>query len=231
MRVLSIIHQDDAASGVFADAVAERGDELTEWNISDDSGPPAPPESYDAVLVFGGAMHVDQEARHPWLREEDALLRGLLERRTPVLGVCLGAQLLAKALRADVGPLPRPQIGWFEVEQTPEAGDDPVFAGLPQRFTGFQWHSYAFDLPPGAVALARDPVCLQAFRAGQSAWGIQFHAEVTKESVEDWFRTSKPPDAALDVAALQEETEKKIDGWNELGKRLCGRFLDAAAGR
>ena len=228
MRVLSIIHQEDAASGVFADAAAERGDELTEWSISDGTRPPHPAESYDAVLVFGGAMHVDQEHRHPWLRDEDALLRALLDRRIPVLGVCLGAQLVAKALRARVGPLARPQIGWFDVEQTREAGDDPVFAELPHRFSSFQWHSYAFELPANAVPLARDSVCLQAYRAGESAWGIQFHAEVTKENVDDWFRSSKPPEAPLDLDALQQETEKKIAGWNEFGKRLCGRFLDFA---
>jgi GMP synthase-like glutamine amidotransferase len=229
VRVLSIIHQEDAASGVFADAAVERGAELTEWNISNGVAPPDPPEAYDAVLVFGGAMHVDQEHGHPWLRDEDALLRRLLDKRIPVLGVCLGAQLVAKALRARVGPLPRPQIGWFDVEQTPEAADDPVFADLPRRFSSFQWHSYAFDLPANAVPLARDSVCLQAYRAGESAWGIQFHAEVTKESVEDWFRSSKPSDVALDLDALKQETEARIAGWNEFGKRLCSRFLEAAS--
>jgi GMP synthase (glutamine-hydrolysing) len=229
VRVLSIIHQEDAASGVFADAAAERGDELTEWSISDGAGPPRPAESYDAVLVFGGAMHVDQENRHPWLRNEDELLRDLLDRRIPVLGVCLGAQLVAKALGTRVGPLARPQIGWFDVEQTPEAADDPLFADLPRRFSSFQWHSYGFDLPANAIPLARDPVCLQAYRAGESAWGIQFHAEVTKESVDDWFRSSKPPDAPLDLDALRQETEEKIAGWNEFGKRLCNRFLEAAS--
>jgi GMP synthase (glutamine-hydrolysing) len=228
VRVLSIVHQEDAASGVFADAAAERGDELTEWTISNGSAP-LPPESYDAVLVFGGAMHVDQERAHPWLRDEDALLRRILDRHVPVLGVCLGAQLVAKALDARVGPLPRPQIGWFDVDQTQEAAHDPVFADLPRRFSSFQWHSYAFDLPENAVPLARDDVCLQAYRAGESAWGIQFHAEVTKESVDDWFRTSKPPDTALDLAALQRETEEKIAAWNEFGKRLCSRFLDFAS--
>lgn len=229
MRVLSIIHQEDAASGVFADAAAERGDELTEWSISDGARPSRPAESYDAVLVFGGAMHVDQENRHPWLRNEDELLRGLLDRRIPVLGVCLGAQLVAKALGTRVGPLARPQIGWYDIEQTPEAADDPLFADLPRRFSSFQWHSYGFDLPANAVPLARDPVCLQAYRAGERAWGIQFHAEVTKESVDDWFRSSKPADAPLDLDALRQETEEKIAGWNEFGKRLCSRFLEAAS--
>ena len=229
MRVLSIVHQEDAASGVFGEAVRERGHDLSEWVISNGSAPDGPPDSYDAVLVFGGAMHVDQEARHPWLRDEDALLRELAGRNVPVLGVCLGAQLIAKALGARVGPMPTPQIGWFDVEQTPEAAHDPVFASLPRRFSSFQWHIYAFELPPDAVPLARDSACLQAYRAGASAWGVQFHAEVTKESVDDWFRSSKPPDAPLDLDALQRETDEKIRAWNDFGKRLCGAFLDVAS--
>jgi GMP synthase (glutamine-hydrolysing) len=231
VRVLSIVHQEDAATGVFADAVAERGDALTEWVISNGASPESAPHSYDAVLVFGGAMHVDQESRHSWLRDEDALLRDLAAHEAPMLGVCLGAQLIAKALGARVGAMPAPQIGWFDVEQTREAADDPVFGGLPRRFSSFQWHSYEFELPPNAVPLASDSACLQAYRAGENAWGIQFHAEVTKESVDDWFRSSKPPDAPLDLAALQHETEQKIAAWNELGRRLCGAFLDFASSR
>jgi GMP synthase-like glutamine amidotransferase len=146
-----------------------------------------------------------------------------------VLGVCLGAQLIAKALGARVGPLPSPQIGWFDLEQTPEAAEDPLFADLPRRFASFQWHSYAFELPPHAVPLARDSVCLQAFRAGRRAWGIQFHAEVTKESVDHWFRSSKPPDAPVDLGALQRETDEKIAGWNDFGRKLCGAFLETAS--
>ena len=102
---------------------------------------------------------------------------------------------------------------------------------LPRRFSSFQWHSYEFELPPNAVPLASDSACLQAYRAGENAWGIQFHAEVTKESVDDWFASSKPPDAPLDLPALQRETAEKIADWNELGKRLCSRFLERASSR
>ena len=236
VRVLSIVHQEDAATGVFADAVAERGDELTEWVISNGASPESAPHSYDAVLVFGGAMHVDQESHYPWLRDEDSLLRDLAARGVPMLGVVpseegSAEQPIAKALGARVGAMPAPQIGWFDVEQTREAADDPVFSDLPRRFSSFQWHSYEFELPPNAVPLASDSACLQAYRAGENAWGIQFHAEVTKESVDDWFASSKPPDAPLDLSALQRETAEKIAAWNELGKRLCSRFLERASSR
>ncbi len=231
MRVLSITHQPDAASGVFGDAVRERGHELDEWLISSDPEPPAPVESYDAVLVFGGAMHVDQEERHGWLREENALLQRFFAEDVPTFGVCLGGQLVAKALGAPVRRMPSPEIGWFDVDLTPEAADDPVFAGLPERFPAFQWHSYHFELPEDGFALVRNDRCLQGFRVG-SAWGIQFHPEVTPEDLAEWLRTADPKeDGPIDVEALRAESEQRIAAWNELGRELCGRFLAVAEAR
>jgi GMP synthase (glutamine-hydrolysing) len=219
LRVLSLIHQDDAPTGVFAEAVTERGGDLTEWNITR-GAPPEPPSSYDAVFVFGGGMHVDQEATHPWLRDEDGLIKELLANGVPLLGVCLGSQLIAKAAGAKVGPAPREEVGWHEVETTPEAARDMLFKGLPDSFKAFQWHSYAFELPPGGTPLARNPVGLQAFRLGETAWGIQFHAEVTQEIVERWA-ASDGTDRRFDFAPMAR--------WNQIGRALAGRFLDAAA--
>ena len=228
MRVLSISHQPDAACGVFGEAVRERGHELDEWEISRTPDPPAPIESYDAVLVFGGAMHVDQEERHGWLREENALLERLLADGVPTLGVCLGGQLIAKALGAPVRRMPSSEVGWFDVDVTPEAADDPVFGALPGHFKAFQWHSYHFELPEGAVALARNDRCLQGFRAG-SAWAIQFHPEVTREDLAEWVNTAdQEEDGPLDIDALRLESEELIADWNEFGRKLCGRFLAVA---
>jgi GMP synthase (glutamine-hydrolysing) len=221
VRVLSLIHQDDAPTGTFADAVRERGAELTEWNVAR-GAPPEPPQSYDAVFVFGGGMHVDQEDRHPWLRDEDELIKGLLEAQVPLFGVCLGSQLIAKAAGARVGPASREEIGWHEVELTTEAADDPVFAGAPERFDAFQWHSYAFELPPGGVALARNPVGLQAYRLADQVWGIQFHAEVTRVIVEGWI-ASDGGGRSIELGPM--------DRWTRIGRELAGRFLDVAAQR
>jgi GMP synthase (glutamine-hydrolysing) len=221
VRVLSLLHQDDAPTGVFADAVRERNGELTEWNVTR-GAPPAKPTSYDAVFIFGGAMHVDQEAQHPWLRDEDRLIKELLADEVPAFGVCLGSQLIAKAAGAKVGPAPRQEIGWHEVETTPEAAGDPLFAGLPERFEAFQWHSYAFDLPSGGVPLARNPVGLQAYRLGTSTWGIQFHAEVTQQIVEGWA-SSDGTGRRFDFGPMER--------WNRIGRELAGRFLDVATPR
>lgn len=229
MRVLSIVHQTDAAAGVFADEIAARGLALDEWVIAQDPAPPAPLESYGAVLVFGGAMHVDQEERHGWLRDERLLLKELAADEVPLLGVCLGGQLVAKALDAHVRRMPSPEIGWPEVSLTPEAQSDPVFAGLPERFAAFQWHLYQFELPAGAIALARSERGVQAFRAGRATWAVQFHPEVRHEDLLDWISSSEPKeDGVLDAAGLKAETEQRIGAWNAFGRELCGRFLDAA---
>ena len=219
MRVLSLIHQDDAPTGTFADAVRERGGDLLEWNVVR-GAPPEPPETFDAVLVFGGGMHVDQEDQHPWLREEEDLIKGLLAAELPLLGVCLGGQLIAKAAGAHVGPAAQEEVGWHEVELTPEAAGDPLFAAAPERFDAFQWHSYTFDLPPGGVPLARNPVGLQAYRLGDSAWGIQFHAEVTREIVEGWLASDRTG-RQFDLAPMEQ--------WARVGRALADRFLDVAA--
>jgi GMP synthase (glutamine-hydrolysing) len=229
VRVLSVIHHWDAASGVFADVVAEREHELIEWNAAEERG--LPEDDFGAVLVFGGVMHVDQEERHGWLRDEDDFLRRVVDQRVPVLGVCLGGQLLAKALDASVRPMPSPEVGWFEVELMPEAADDPVFGPLPARFDSFQWHSYAFELPPGAVLLARNERCVQAYRAGEAAWGLQFHAEVTQPTLEGWLESSKSEEyGPLDLARIRRESDERIGRWNQLGRQMCAGFLAVAEG-
>jgi GMP synthase (glutamine-hydrolysing) len=221
VRVLSLIHQDDAPTGTFADAVRERGGELMEWNLAR-GAPPESPEAFDAVFVFGGGMHVDQEDQHPWLREEDDLIKGLLAAELPLLGVCLGGQLIAKAAGGHVGPATQEEVGWHEVELTAEAAGDPLFAGGPERFAAFQWHSYTFDLPPGGVPLARNSVGLQAFRIGDSAWGIQFHAEVTREIVKGWLASDRTG-RRIDLAPMER--------WARGGRALADRFLEVAAQR
>jgi GMP synthase (glutamine-hydrolysing) len=225
MRVLGLIHGEAVRAGVFADAIAARGHELEEWSLAWAMPLPRPLDDYGAVIIFGGAMHADQDDHHPWLRDENMFLQRLFDLGTPMLGVCLGAQLLAKACRAPVFPVSSPEIGWHEVELTEEAADDPVLGGLPERFDAFQWHYYGHGLPAGASELARNEVCTQAFRLGERVWGVQFHPEVTQAQVEQWI--GEEPEATP-LARRLDETRKRIEGWNELGRGLCGAFVEAA---
>jgi GMP synthase (glutamine-hydrolysing) len=235
VRALAIVHQSDAGPGTFAEAFARRGDQLELWKIADGSRPPSAPRTYDAVLSLGGAMHADQDADHPWLRREKELLAELLERNVPVLGVCLGAQLLAEAAGAPARRAERPEIGWYDVEVGAEAADDPLMGPLAPRFEAFGWHSYEFPAPGGATPLAESSRCLQAVRIGEVAWGIQFHAEVTAEDVRAWIDDYRSDEDAvrigLDAERLRQRTEARIGAWNELGRALCDRFATAVANR
>jgi GMP synthase (glutamine-hydrolysing) len=228
VHVLSVIHGTDARAELFEPAVEEAGHRLDEWSFGWGTPPPRPLDAYDAVLVFGGAMHADQDLHHPWLREETLWLQQLLSRHTPVLGVCLGVQLLARASGAWVGRMPDgPEIGWCGVELTEAGGEDPVVGVLPATFEALQWHHYTYGLPAGAVELARSAACTQAFRLGDACWGVQFHPEVTAATLEGWVADKDDPPPHAD--RLRAETPEKIGRWNELGRSLCGAFLDAAA--
>lgn len=234
MRVLAIIQQADAGMGVFAEATAAGGHRLDEWLIAEGE-PPAEPLGYDAVIVLGGAMNVDEEDEHPWLTRQKSLLRELLGHGVPLLGVCLGAQLVAEAAGGEARRAARPEIGWHAIELTAAGREDPLLSALPGSVTGFQWHSYEFTLPLGAEALARSPVCLQAARLGPLAWVIQFHAEVSEADALSWIADyESDPDAVrigIDPDELGAETHAEIGPWNEVGRDLCGRFLDLAAAR
>ena len=226
MDVLAVIHGERVRAGVFGEVTEERGHRLEEWSLAWETPLPRPLDDYAAVMVFGGAMHADQDDNHPWLRRENLFLQRLLDLHLPVLGVCLGAQLLAKAAHAPVVPAPEPEIGWHPVELTEDASDDPIFGRLPERFDAFQWHYYTYGLPAGAVELARSRVCTQGFRLGERAWGIQFHAEVTRKVVSDWLEEAGDED--VDGEALARESERRMDAWNAIGRDLCGGFLEEA---
>jgi GMP synthase (glutamine-hydrolysing) len=226
MRILSVIHGEEAKAEIFAPAIEQLGHELDEWSFSWGTPPPRPVDSYDAYLVFGGAMHADQDAKHPWLGEETAWLKRLLAEQRPVLGVCLGVQLLARAAGAGVGPLAKAEIGWIDVALTDAGRDDPVLGVMPERFPGLVWHHYTYDVPAGAVELARTERTTQAFRLGDACWGVQFHPEVTADQLESWIVDFEDPPP--DPDGLRAEIPQHIERWNELGITLCRAFLSAA---
>jgi GMP synthase-like glutamine amidotransferase len=227
MKVLAILHGSNVPPGVMGDEAEQRGHEIDTWSLAWGTPPPAPVDGYGAVMIFGGSMHADQDDRHPWLREESFFLQRLLDLHVPVLGVCLGAQLLAKAAHADVKAMPEPEVGWVDVELTDEAADDPVFAGLPDRFPAFQWHYYEFTPPSGASVLARSECCTQAFRLGDSVWGVQFHPEISREILEDWF-AAEPDEVPGGPERFLAEYDRRSSEWESLGRTLCGNFIAAA---
>jgi GMP synthase-like glutamine amidotransferase len=148
VRVLSVTHGPSVGGGVFDDLVVESGHELEIWRVPVGSTP-LPPARYGAVMVFGGSMHPDQDEHFPWLEREAEFLRGVLEEGVPAIGVCLGAQLLARAAGAWVGPAHELEIGWNAIELTAAGRSDPVLGTLAPRTAAFQWHHYTFGIPEG----------------------------------------------------------------------------------
>lgn len=159
--------------------LAERGAVVTYTRFFRDSALP-PPDGLDLVIAMGGPMSVNDEDRLPWLVPEKRFLRGAIERGVRVIGICLGAQLIASAMGAPIRRNPHKEIGWFPVEAVPAAA--PGVFRFPDRCTVFHWHGETFDLPPGAVRLAGSAACAnQAFALGRTVLGLQFHLETTPD--------------------------------------------------
>jgi GMP synthase (glutamine-hydrolysing) len=153
-------------------------------------GEPLPaPADFDWLVIMGGPMNVHDEASYPWLVDEKRLIGAAIRAGKRVLGICLGAQLVAQVLGARVGRNPQKEIGWFPVHKVEAAGNSPLGLALPPEIVAFHWHSETFDLPAGAVHLARSEACPnQAFDWGGRVLGLQFHLEVSGEGAQDMIR-------------------------------------------
>jgi GMP synthase-like glutamine amidotransferase len=166
---------------------------------------PLSPEGIDLIIVMGGPMSVNDEDTFPWLRSEKRFISDAVARGTPVLGICLGAQLIAASLGARVFPNPVKEIGWFPVRAVPGTWDSFRF---PAEFTAFHWHGETFDLPSGATRLAESTACRnQAFQIGRAVIGLQFHLEATPGSAADMVKNCAEelvPDPWIQSAADME---------------------------
>jgi GMP synthase (glutamine-hydrolysing) len=185
---------------------------------------------------MGGTMNVDQADRYPHLATEVEWLRTAVRTRLPTLGICLGAQLLAKALGAGVYRNRIKEIGWYQIELTPEGASDRLFAGSRACETVFQWHGDRFDLPAHGVRLARGETCdNQAFRYGPNAYGLQFHPEMTAEMVEAWL--TAPGMCAevaacdyLDSAEIRGRAAESLAAMRPFARRIVERFAGLCRG-
>jgi len=182
-----------------------------------DLGEPVPTTLDDVsrVLVMGGPMGVYEQDRYPHLGDELRLLERAVAADLPVLGVCLGSQLVAAALGATVRPSGRQEIGYRPVTLTDDAAADPLFTGLPHAFTALHWHGDVFDLPPGAVHLASSAMTeVQAFRRG-NAWGLLFHLEADAAQV-----AAMAARFPADVAAAGIDPAKLVAGAEAFAARV-----------
>jgi GMP synthase-like glutamine amidotransferase len=234
MRLLVLQHIACEHPGVFSEVMEERGVEAVAVEL--DEGEPLPDwRDYDAVLAMGGPMGAGDESEHPWLAAEKRLVGEVAAAGRPFLGVCLGVQLLAAALGARVYAAPEPEVGLLEVELTPEGRADPLFAGVAEPLVSLQWHGDTFDLPGAAVRLASSPLAPnQAFRAGDRAYGIQFHLEVTGEMARQWgeipaYRESLAATLGeRDGAAFIADVDRRAAELHPPARRLFENWLELA---
>jgi GMP synthase-like glutamine amidotransferase len=229
MRALHLINQAGGPAALFLPPLRERGFAVHDLNPNQQQLP-ASMDGYDALLVCGGVANTHETDRFHWIEPEQTLLADALERGIPTIGLCLGAQLLVLAAGGNVYRTHTPEVGWYAVDVDPAATTDPVLGAMPERFTALQWHYYGCELPRSAVEFARSPVCAQAFRIGEAAWGIQFHIEVTREVLLEWGREGIDELArhGYDEARYLREMDENLPAHQAIGADMGRRFADHA---
>jgi GMP synthase-like glutamine amidotransferase len=237
MRVLVFQHIRAEHPGIFREFFDADG---VRWDAVElDEGEPIPSlANYDALVVMGGPMDVWETDRHPWLVPEKAAIReAVRERRMPYLGLCLGHQLLADALGGRCRMMEKPEIGVLDIELTAAAAQDRLFQGVAPRGKALQWHSVeVVEAPKDSIVLARAPDCAnEAMRVGEHAWGIQYHVEITQETVPQWGcipEYAKALEKRLgqgSLPALEAAASQQLPAMRATAKRLYDNFKAAIA--
>lgn len=188
---------------------------------------------YDGLIILGGPMNVDQTKDYPYLEPELVSIKKALELDKPILGICLGSQLLAKALGSKVGRNGSKEIGWYNVYKTEHAAEDHLLQGFREVEKIFQWHGDTFEIPDGAVRLAGSDACKnQAFRYGDNVYGFQFHLEVDKDMINRWLVTPgnkkelESLKGIIDPEVIRKETPDYIEDLMKLSDNTFSRFIE-----
>ena len=232
-RLLVFQHVPFEILGTLDPLLKKRGFRIRYVNF--DREPDAQPriDGYDGLVVLGGPMGVYDALEHPHLETEMKAIRAAIDREIPVLGICLGAQLIARSLGANVVANPEKEIGWYEVSVNEAALADPLFSHFRGVEKLFQWHGDTFAIPAGAVALASTPTCAnQAFRYGDRVYAFQFHMEVDEPLIERWLRLPvfqeeiRSSGGRFDPARIRAETHANIHRLKGLAGRTFAQFID-----
>ncbi len=231
MKLLVIQHVPHERLGTFEQAFTAAGCRPLLLHADDRKAIWPGVNDVDGIVSMGGPMSVYQRLQYPWIAKELALLRQAVKADRPVLGVCLGAQLLAAALGGKVSAAPQKEIGWHPVMREPGADGDPVMASFGQTETVFQWHGDTYTLPTGAVRLASSPLCPeQGFRYGARAYAVQFHLEVTEPIIRAWMRV--PVNRAelatlnrvIDPMTIRRQIPQHVDRLKQLSREVATAF-------
>lgn len=231
-RVLVFQHVPFEPLGTLDPLLRDAGFRVRYVNFGRDPAARPRLSGYDGLIVLGGPMSANDVEGYPNLATETGLIREAVAAEKEVLGICLGAQLVARALGGSVAPAPEKEIGWHEVTLSEAGRRDEVLGEFAPVQRVFQWHGDNLSLPPGGAGLASSPVCPhQAFRVGESVLGLQFHLEVNEALIERWLRVpdnqAELAEAAgqVDPAQVRAETPGYIGALNALSERTFGRWM------
>ena len=225
MKALILMHVAHEGPGTLGAFLEEIGADVRTVRLYRGEGLPGDPGEADLVVSMGGPMNVYEDGEHPFLAEESRFISRAVKRGTTVMGICLGAQIIARACGARVCRSPVREVGWSTVALTEEGSRDTLFEGVPREIPVLQWHEDTFEVPGEGILLATSPGCPnQAFRIG-NAFGLQFHVEVDAGLLGDWFAGSRQKE---EILARYEELRVPFD---ETARRMYRSLTALAGGR
>jgi GMP synthase (glutamine-hydrolysing) len=229
--VLVVQHDLDTPPAALEPPLAALGVRTVTWYALSQPEPPA--GQFDGLMVLGGIVNPDGTDGDAPLERERELIADMHGRGLPVLGICLGAQLVAQALGGEAARMPAGEIGWVPIEFTEAAESDALLAGAPRELDVNEWHNYACTPPAGAAVLARNDACVQAFRVGATTWALQFHVEVDHAVLEEWTQTGADELVRLGLApevilGTGEQRTEQLRLAARIGDRFARAVLAAA---
>lgn len=232
-RILVFQHVAAEPLGTLDPLIRARGHRIRFVNFERDPQAQPQVDRYHGLIVLGGPMNVEEHPQRAHLRTELGAIEAALRQGKPVLGICLGSQLLAHVLGAPIRRHPHSEIGWYPLVTTAAGRADPVFGVFGVGSPVFQWHSYSFDLPTSAVHLAHTATCEnQAFRYGDNAYGVQFHPEIDASLIHRWLGRADyraelcAPGAHHDEHDIRAHTQAHAAPMSALAEPMFERFLD-----
>ncbi len=230
-KILVFQHVPYEPLGTLDPLLKQAGFRIRYVNFGRNPGEHPSLDGYAALIILGGPMNADNTIEFPHLTTEVALIKEALQRDMSILGICLGAQLLAKALGGNVLADAGREIGWHSVDVTDAGQNDPVLSTFGKRKEVFQWHDDVIELPAGTDHLARSENCpVQAFRHGEHAYGFQFHLEVDAALIERWLNVpqhqSELADGRVDPEQIRGRIDASIEPLISLSNSTFGRWVE-----
>jgi GMP synthase (glutamine-hydrolysing) len=229
-QVLVFQHARSEGLGTIEGALRGSGHSFKYLRTFEGESVPKNADNLRGLVIMGGPMGVYEHAKYPFLKDEMKLIESFLKEGKPILGVCLGSQLLAAALGAEVKKGPRKEIGWYLVHLNASAAEDRLFEDQPSSFTAYHWHGDVFNLPADAVPLASsDLTALQAFRHGENVYGFLFHMEVTQEQIQTMLQefSEEIEQEKLDGPGILSSSSAYFPPMREIGNAIFGRWAAA----